>query len=175
MHYRGHQEYFYKLLDSLIERLGGPRYLKNSHGRMKWPKRGLYFFFEHGERRSETKACRVVRVGTHALKEGAGTSLWERLRNHRGHLSGMRPRGGNRNGSIFRYHVGAALLHATGNRDLLTIWMSNKTDKKTRDMLHPVEVMVSEHIRSMPFVWLTVDDSPGPHSARAYLERNCIV
>jgi hypothetical protein len=52
---------------------------------MKWPARGVYFFREAGESRSDTgEGLRVVRVGTHALKAGGSTTLWSPLSTHRG-------------------------------------------------------------------------------------------
>ena len=33
---------------------------------------------------------------------------------------------------------------------------------------------MSRFIRGMPFVWIEVDDDPGPTSKRGYLERNAI-
>jgi len=85
---------FYKLLDRLSARLGGPRCLGQCRGVDGWPERGVYFFFEEGESR-EGGPPRVVRVGTHAVSQGSRTSLWQRLAQHRGTLSGTRPGGGN--------------------------------------------------------------------------------
>jgi hypothetical protein len=39
---------------------------------------------------------------------------------------------------------------------------------------HPLEVAVSKHIRSMPFLWIGIDDEPGPESDRGVIERNSI-
>jgi len=101
----------YSLLDQLEVKVGGKRCLENCDGRMDWPRRGVYFFFELGESRSTSGAGpRVVRVGTHGLKAGKDTKLWDRLRTHRGTLTGQNPGGGNHRGSIFRLHVGTALL-----------------------------------------------------------------
>ncbi len=73
-------ERFYALLDALRGRLGGYRRLADCDGRMDWPERGVYFFFEEGERRAgPSQGRRVARVGTHALKHGSRTSLWNRL------------------------------------------------------------------------------------------------
>ncbi len=45
-------------------------------GRMRWPQRGVYFFFEDGETRSGSGSRhRVVRVGTHALVSGSRATL----------------------------------------------------------------------------------------------------
>ena len=100
---------FYALLDDLERRSGGKRLLGHCHGRQSWPPRGVYFFFEPGEQRTTSGSSpRVVRVGTHALKVGAKSKLWGRLRSHRGTVTGLRPGAGNHRGSVFRLHVGTA-------------------------------------------------------------------
>lgn len=59
---------FYSILHALKVRVGGCRQLDTCSGRMSWPSRGVYFFFEQGEVRTESgSGQRVVRVGTHAL------------------------------------------------------------------------------------------------------------
>jgi hypothetical protein len=103
---------FYSILNALKTRIGGARTLAGCRGRMRWPARGVYFFHETGENRSDTgEGQRVVRVGTHALKEGGSTTLWSRLSAHRGQL---RSGGGNHRGSIFRLIVGTALIGRDG-------------------------------------------------------------
>jgi len=98
---------FYAVLGSLEAILGGTRTLSDSNGRMSWPARGVYFFFEPGEMRSDTGiGPRVVRVGTQALKAGSRASLWRRLSQHRGITA---TDGGNHQGSIFRLLVGTAI------------------------------------------------------------------
>jgi len=37
-----------------------------------------------------------------------------------------------------------------------------------------MERRVSDYLREFPFLWVDVDDEPGPGSDRAYLERNAI-
>jgi hypothetical protein len=59
---------FYGILAELGTKLRGARKLSECSGRMAWPHRGVYFFFEEGENRSDTgDGPRVIRVGTHAL------------------------------------------------------------------------------------------------------------
>ena len=65
---------FYDILQELEERLGGKRQLRNCNGKMNWPKRGVYFFFENGEKRTRKNELRVVRIGTHALKYNSGAN-----------------------------------------------------------------------------------------------------
>ena len=55
---------FYQIMERLELRTGGMRRLADCHGRMDWPARGVYFFFEQGEIRSGSgESLRVVRVG----------------------------------------------------------------------------------------------------------------
>ena len=55
---------------------------------------------------------RVVRVGTHGLRPSHST-LWGRLSQHKGSVGGGMPGGGNHRGSVFRLHVGSALLQTS--------------------------------------------------------------
>src|SRR5689334_6526379 len=103
---------FYSILERLEQNIGGERKLADCTGRMDWPGRGVYFFREAGENRTDTgNGPRIVRVGTHALKAGSGTKLWTRLSQHKGQLG---TGGGNHRGSIFRLIVGAALIDRHG-------------------------------------------------------------
>src|SRR5437867_6093855 len=98
---------FYLILDRLERNIGGARTLVDCRGRMDWPERGVYFFREPDENRSDRgEGPRIVRVGTHALKSGSQTKLWTRLSQHKGRPS---TGGGNHRGSVFRLLIGAAL------------------------------------------------------------------
>jgi len=168
---------FYEILAQLEDAVGGKRRLRNANGRMDWPKRGVYFFFEPGEERTTSGAgLRVVRVGTHALKAGSRSTLWGRLRQHRGHVSGSNPGGGNHRGSVFRLHVGTALIGKGYWPDEVTRrWGVRSSAKRPiREREIPLERAVSEHIRRMPLLWVGVLDEPGPKSQRGYIERNAI-
>jgi hypothetical protein len=162
---------FYSILSRLEKTISGARALADCRGRMKWPARGVYFFREAGENRSDTgEGPRVVRVGTHALKAGGSTTLWGRLSTHRGQL---RSGGGNHRGSIFRLIVGTALIARDGHE--FPTWgegPSAAKDIKADEI--ELERRVSAVIRPMPFVWLRVDDEPGPASMRGKIERNAI-
>jgi len=173
---------FYELLDRLEDNLGGKRRLADCDGRMGWPGRGVYFFFEPSEERSDTgRAPRVVRVGTHALKPGSGTTIWKRLSRHKGIA---RSGGGNHRGSIFRLLVGTA-IKKRDRLDTIPSWGVGSDSRKAaeglaldhrqvRIMEQPLELTVSKYIRLMPFLWLEIDDPPGPESGRGYIERNSI-
>lgn len=163
---------FYELMAQLDSCIEGKHLLRDCHGRMNWPLRGVYFFFEDGEVRGQSgNGPRVVRVGTHALKSGSRTSLWKRLSQHKGvALSG----GGNHRGSIFRLIVGTALLERDG---LTSESWDNRKSTAPREMRlaeQHIEQLVSGVIGAMPFLWLDVGDVPGAESERGIIERGSI-
>ncbi|MBY6153943.1 hypothetical protein KUV47_12030 [Vannielia litorea] len=163
---------FYELMAELDSCIEGKHLLRDCHGRMNWPLRGVYFFFEDGEVRGQSgNGPRVVRVGTHALKSGSRTSLWKRLSQHKGvALSG----GGNHRGSIFRLIVGTALLERDG---LTSESWDNRKSTAPREMRlaeQQIEQLVSGVIGAMPFLWLDVGDDPGAESERGIIERGSI-
>ena len=166
---------FYGLMADLEERCDGPRELGSCDGRMQWPRRGVYFFFEDGELREDGKTLRVVRVGTHALRPSSST-LWGRLAQHRGTVTGRSAGGGNHRGSVFRLHVGTALLD-TGHwpLDIRQTWGSGgSADPGIRLAEVPLERSISDRIGRMPLLWLEVDDPPGSSSDRGLIERGAI-
>jgi hypothetical protein len=162
---------FYELIAEL-ECLAGPRrLLAECSGRMPWPKRGVYFFFENGEVRTDSGAGpRVVRVGTHALAPGSSTLLWNRLSQHRGSAASG---GGNHRGSVFRLIVGAALA-ARDSHELDTWGKGDSAPAPVRLAEEDHERRVSAYIGAMPFLWLGIDDAPGRESLRGVVERNAI-
>ncbi len=163
---------FYSIIENFKERLGY-QYLCECDGRMGWPKQGVYFFFEPDEFRIGGDALRVVRVGTHAVSCRSKTKLWNRLSTHRGTVKSG---GGNHRGSVFRLQIGRALLSRDDNLTLTPdTWGSgSNAPRSTKDREHPVEIEVSRFIRSMPFIWIRAEDSPGKQSIRAYVESNAI-
>ena len=163
---------FYEILAIAERQYGGKRMLAECDARMPWPKRGVYFFFEPGERRTDSgDELRVVRVGTHAVSTGAKSTLWRRLSQHRGTKTGA---GGNHRGSVFRLLVGAAM--ATRDQQLATpTWGKGQSAPKSiREKEEDLEREVSRYIGRMPFLWVEADDTPSSESARAYIERNAI-
>jgi hypothetical protein len=168
---REHLLRFYSLLDRLEKNIGGARTLDACSGRMDWPQRGIYFFREFGEGRSDTGGGpRIVRVGTHALNVGSRTTLWTRLSQHKGQAS---TGGGNHRGSIFRLLVGAALIRRDAY-DFPTWGQGSTAKKHVRDREYPVECEVTKVIGEMPFLWLALEDRAVPESRRGYIERNSI-
>ncbi len=166
-----HLGHFYELVEACTSRAGGSRRLSECAGRMEWPRRGVYFFFEPGEARRETgTGPRIVRVGTHALKAGSRTTLWNRLSQHRGPKSSG---SGNHRGSIFRLLVGAALLE---QRPIVcaTWGVGSSAPPEVREPERAIEQEVSKLIGRMKIAWLAINDEPGPNSLRGIIERNSI-
>jgi hypothetical protein len=164
-------------IDVLETKIEGKRRLSDPNSLIGLPRRGVYFFFEDGEERTTSGSVpRVVRVGTHGLKEGAKSTLAGRLRQHCGNFVGAHPDGGNHRGSVFRKHIGEALIE----RDHLSVvgaktWgIGSSAPKHLRDIEYPIEVEVSRYIRAMPFLWMKIDDEPSPNSQRKYVEKNSI-
>ena len=165
----------YDLLDRLDARVGGTQRLGNCTGYLDWPDRGVYFFFAEDETRDSTDQFRLTRIGTHAVSTGSGTSLWNRLRTHRGANSGTYEDGGNHRGSVFRKRVGEAMIERGGLHDEYPHWgEGSSADRERRLAELDHERRVSEYIRDLPFLCVDVDDEPSPQSDRAYIERNAI-
>ena len=59
---------FYELLTRLERRVGGARTLATCDGRMDWPRRGVYFFFEEGEERSGSPAAALAWYGSAPMR-----------------------------------------------------------------------------------------------------------
>lgn len=166
-------ERFYELLGVLETQPGQGQRLAQYTGRSGLPRRGVYFFREPGEyRQEEPSVPRIVRVGTHAVSTGSKSTLWGRLRAHRGSRDG----GGNHRGSIFRLHVGTALL-IRDREDIgeLSTWSHGSSAPRSireDEVVH--ERRVSAYLGSMSLLWVEVPDEPGPASGRAYIERNAV-
>jgi hypothetical protein len=121
---------------------------------------------------------RIVRVGTHALVTGSRSTLRRRL----GTASRPGIRRCNHRGSIFRLLIGQALL-ARGEVAQCVSWGVKGAAGKASLALNishetlaaaeaPVEMAVTNYLGTMPFLWLDIDDEPGPDSLRGVIERN---
>jgi len=171
---QAHTDRLYDLLDALATASGGPRVLSGTTRPADWPTRGVYFFFEPGEVRADGRP-RVVRVGTHALTATSRTTLWTRLSQHRGHLAGSNPGGGNHRGSIFRLHVGAALITCGQVKGLpLSAWLSPEPLPEHRGAEGDCERAVSAYISQMPVLWLEVPSRADGTSDRGLVEATVI-
>ncbi len=163
-----HIDRFYGLMKDL-EYIFPKRRLKYSHGRMKWPDQGVYFFFEETEVR-QNNTSRVVRLGTHAISSGSKATLWKRLRTHRGTQKGT----GNHRSSVFRELIGRALI--IYNELNYPFWEEKKENisESVKEAEIPLEIQVSEIIGSMPFLCLQVIGNSHKDNFRAYIETNSI-
>lgn len=161
---------FYRSVERLRALQGGERTLAGATGRDSWPTHGIYLFFEPGEFREDGQTRRVTRVGTHALTAFSRTTLWNRLAQHRGSLAGANPGAGNHRGSIFRLHVGTALIARDCRTDAPHWGTGSSAPRQVRDAEVELERAVSNHIRSMPLLWVEVTD----RHDRAIIERDLI-
>lgn len=157
-------EYLYYLLEGIgrrqpLDQL--PEYAK------QLPDRGVYFFFDPRESRTGRRTPRIVRIGTHGVSAGSKATIASRLRTHFGMLDGR----GNHRSSVFRQHVGNAIIC----QESLSIdsWAhpAEVRDAGAEDWL---ERRVSEYLRSLELVVLPVADDPSASSDRAFVERNTI-
>ena len=96
----------------------------------------------------------MVRVGTHALTQTSKATLWGRLRQHRGHLTGSDPGSGGHRASVFRRDVGAALIHRDAlPDDLLASWLDRHRPPGERASQEAaIERQVSRSVGAMPFL-----------------------
>jgi len=160
---------FYQLLKMLEQNTGGPFYLSDSNSK-SLPRRGVYFFMEHGELRTDSgTGHRIVRVGTHGLKQDSKSTLAQRLSQHKG---AIKTGGGNHRGSIFRLLVGTTLFDK--NTECSTWGQGSSACADIRCGEELLEKEVSSIITKMPFLYLDVDDAPSPESMRGVIERNAI-
>lgn len=169
-------ERFYAILARLTLDGKQGRPLREYSGKAGLPARGVYFFREPGEYRFGTDGpLRIVRVGTHAVSLNAKSSLWGRLRTHLGTRSGS----GNHRGSIFRLHVGNALL--SRDEKVIESWGAGRSvatqlraDSAAMAAEGELERRVSEYIGAMSILWVDVPDLPSSDSVRSTIEKNAI-
>jgi hypothetical protein len=164
----------YQLLDQARRLLGGFRHLRDPQRDL--PQQGVYFFFDEREPRASGDEARIIRVGTHALKAESSRTLSNRLGQHRGALAGRHPGGGNHRGSVFRLHVGKALIAKGGwSPAIAEVWGVNQPRGFRADAEESaLERVVSDYIRALPFVWVPVVDKAGPDSVRGVIEKGAI-
>lgn len=161
---------FYSLLRQLDSGVSSARQFGMCSGSLSWPSKGIYFFLDPSETRlllPETP--RVIRVGTHAVSEGSKSSLWQRLKTHKGNADGS----GNHRSSIFRCHIGTAILKRE-NRAIPTWGDLPSSDPAVQTQEAELEQKVSAYLREMRVLWLDIADAPSKFSDRAYLEQNII-
>jgi hypothetical protein len=165
-----HYQQFYDLLLRLQKMPGQMIPFSELDGK-KLSKAGVYFFFDRHEfsRFYRKETLRVVRVGTHGVSKGSKSLLWTRLRTHRGNDDGT----GSHRSSIFRLHVGSAILASQGER--MPSWgVGDNASKETRESEQKMETEVSQYLKDLRVAYLPVVDAAGADSDRSYIEKNAI-
>jgi hypothetical protein len=134
------------------------------------------WFYEKSERRTDSgSGARIVRVTTHALKPELNSSLWDRL---------AADKAGAHRQSPLRTMIGLGLRDLMGNAepqswgrgaDVAAAAREGKQNLETvQKQEAALEAAVSLYVGQMPFVFLAVNDPPGPSSARAFIEKNSV-
>ena len=136
------------------------------------PKQGVYFFFDESEPTNfSTIVPRLVRVGTHGVSAGSVATLRNRLRTHLGTRTGA----GNHRASVFRLHVGRAIIERDGLHDDYPNWGKGQSaPKEITEREAPLEAKVSEYIGNLRVLFIPVLDTAGTGSLRATIERQFI-
>lgn len=160
----------YDLFDLYENKMGGIIQFKELGNDKFIPKRGVYVFFSENEKRLfSTNRNRIVRVGTHAVSQGSKSTLYNRLKTHKGNSN----LDGNHRSSIFRLHVGNALM----NKLNITCDSWGKDFPSTEVLKKQeldIEKEVSKYIGEMPVLLINIDDKVSKFSDRSYIEQNLI-
>src|SRR5665647_2597967 len=142
MHRQAITEQVYNLLLNL------PRH-NHLTPRIGLPLNGIYVFYETGEKclLNGCEIDRIVRIGTHK-SDGRFPG---RIRQHYGKVNSLR---GNKNSSVFRKHVGSALLYRNNPDDIrLNDWII-----QNGPTFSEIEEQVSRELRNrFTFVCFSVD------------------
>ena len=160
----------YTLFERMSERVG-LRELKHLF-KDDVPKKGVYFFFDVNEETSFSNSIpRLVRIGTHGVSAGSTSTLRTRLRTHFGTQAGL----GNHRASVFRLHVGRALIEREGLQETFPNWGKGQSAKKSISKSEvALERQVSEYIGNLCVLYVPIFDESGVGSARALIERQFI-
>jgi hypothetical protein len=136
------------------------------------PAQGVYFFFDPHEATSYSKKLpRLVRIGTHAVSAGSKATLRNRLRTHLGTKDGS----GNHRGSVFRLHVGQALIARDELRHRFPSWGKGQSAKReTIEQEGPLEKQVSSYLAKLMVVYIPIPGLAAKDSMRATIERHLI-
>lgn len=152
-----------------VAQQGGRTLAKCGRG-VKWPERGVYIILEPTIL-PITGMPRVTRIGTHAVSSGSKTTLWNRLSTHRGTTQGL----GSHRSSIFRSHIGKAIMASTMGEQFPSTWGEGQTaTKDTRTTEEALERLVSSYIGDLSLIWLDVPGEAAPDTDRAFVEQNLI-
>jgi hypothetical protein len=160
---------FYALMDELSARVGDLRKLRDCTSNRVAQSRRLLLPRERRDterrlasRRPRRHPCPDRHERHHALA-ASFHSPWQRRWVQAG--------GGNHRASIFRLHVGTALLRRDDwPNDVRESWRDNRADPATRRAEYPLERAVTKHIGDVSLLWLAVPD----RAIRGLIERHTI-
>lgn len=157
----------YKIFEDVVETASLPS-LRDALQR-PIPAQGVYFFFDPDERsRFSSTIPRLVRIGTHGVSAGSKATLRDRLRAHLGTGDGF----GNHRSSVFRLHIGEALIRRLNLRSKYPHWgKGQNADQNVREQEKPLEQMVSEYVSKLKVISVEVIDKSTKLSARSTIER----
>lgn len=132
------------------------------------PTQGVYFFFDPSEcTRFSTHIPRLVRIGTHGVSAGSKATLRDRLRAHLGTADGY----GNHRSSVFRLHVGEALIRKNDQRMKFPNWgKGQNADSTIKHGERALEKIVSDYISKLIVMFIEVSDKATKRSARSTIE-----
>ncbi|MEZ0606179.1 DUF6884 domain-containing protein [Paraburkholderia sp. IW21] len=135
------------------------------------PKRGVYVFLDPREQNFTKSGPRIVRIGTHAVSLESKSTLRTRLRSHFGQVDGA----GNHRGSIFRLHVGRALLDSDELQRQYKTWGEGQhASAEVRENEVDHERKVSRYLSDLEVFVIPIDDEPSKDSLRAHFETQLI-
>lgn len=149
----------------------GSTFLLKDLGANKIPEMGVYIFLDHKERNFLGNFPRIVRVGTHGVSAGSRSTLRIRLRTHLGSGDGS----GSHRASVFRLHVGRAMLNAAAATDRLPSWGQGQDaprDVRASETAH--EKLVTAYLAELEVFLLDINDVSGTSSMRAFAETQLI-
>jgi hypothetical protein len=135
------------------------------------PTRGVYIILDRREPNFLGVQPRIVRIGTHAVSRGSKATLRGRLRNHLGPANEI----GNHRGSIFRLHIGRAMLDAGEGRHRLPSWGEGQdAGAHIRAAESDHELAVSRYLQELEVALIAINDEAAKSSLRASVEAQLI-
>lgn len=144
----------------------------NAFPNMTLADKGVYIFLDPNEESIYSNSLpRIVRIGTHAIHDGAKSTIKQRLRAH----YGTKLNSGNHRGSVFRKHIGNALLNKGDLEKTSETWgVGSNATKIIKDKEKWLELEVSSEIRKLRFCVFEIDDKASKNSKRSTIEKSLI-